>query len=241
MASPESIDERLAVFIRDTELAHRLVHGRADETVQTEGGPLATFARMLAVLRGEADTLFGEFGLRPPFLGDRTTEQINELNEQIAAGESALRIGTTLNALDGPHAGRTFILQGTGTSAAFVPMGATMAEAPLGLSGTPVTSAVEDMPYQGFLVYATGGAPPYSFEVMSGPLQVDAGGFVSWPQPVEGTYPANVIRVIDGLSAIAHLPSFPLTVVAATESLPVGCLFLGDSPLLFGDSFLVLS
>ncbi|SEI83286.1 hypothetical protein SAMN04244579_02163 [Azotobacter beijerinckii] len=54
----ESLSSRVARFEHDLGIAHRIVHGTSDETVETENGPLRTFAKAMADYEAETDTLY---------------------------------------------------------------------------------------------------------------------------------------------------------------------------------------
>lgn len=49
-----TLNDVIAQFTSDTELAHRIVHGDAGTTVTTEGGPVRSFAKL------EGDFLTGQ-------------------------------------------------------------------------------------------------------------------------------------------------------------------------------------
>ena len=95
---------------------------------------------------------------------------------------------------------------------------------PVSISGTPVTSATEDVAYVGFTVSAANGAPPYTFSVSSGALPPGitldpSSGVVSGAPTTVGAYAGIVIRATDAGGDHANLAPFTITVAAASALL----------------------
>lgn len=87
----------------------------------------------------------------------------------------------------------------------------------LEISGTPVTTATQNVAYFGFQVSATGGVPGYTFSVSAGALPTGLSlnadtGVVSGTPTVAGTFAGIVIRVTDDAGTTADLDPFTLTV-----------------------------
>jgi hypothetical protein len=86
----------------------------------------------------------------------------------------------------------------------------------LSISGTPVTSATQNTAYPGFTVSASGGALPYTYSLVgSWPTGISINsstGAISGTPSVNGTFASLSVRVTDGLSHTADLPTFTLTV-----------------------------
>lgn len=92
--------------------------------------------------------------------------------------------------------------------------------APLRVAGTPVLTATQGQPYDGFTVSATGGREPYAFAVQSGALPGgitidDETGEVAGTPTVAGEFADIVLGVTDSDGATASLDPFTLTVGAA--------------------------
>lgn len=92
--------------------------------------------------------------------------------------------------------------------------------APLGISGTPVLTAVQDLPYTGFFVTGGGGLGGYTYSVGSGTLPTgislnSATGEVSGTPTIAGVSTGIVLRVTDGAASTADLASFDITVASA--------------------------
>lgn len=51
MATSQSTNAKIATFIADTEIAHQIVHGGDGATVETEGGPVDSYAKTIKELR----------------------------------------------------------------------------------------------------------------------------------------------------------------------------------------------
>lgn len=105
--------------------------------------------------------------------------------------------------------------------------------AQLEISGTPDTTATTGVPYA-FDVAIVGGLSPYVRTISGQPAgMVFTVSGVSWPDPVEGTYPGIVIGAIDAEGTVVTLPAFTLTVSAAVGILMLdgGVLELDGIPL----------
>ncbi|RWC29855.1 MAG: hypothetical protein EOS70_23490 [Mesorhizobium sp.] len=94
----------------------------------------------------------------------------------------------------------------------------------LEISGTPITTTVEDEAYAGFTVSATGGTAPYAFSVFSGSLPTgislnSSTGAVSGTPTTPGTSTGIVIRVTDDDGTTDDLASFDLEVTEALTPL----------------------
>lgn len=135
--------------------------------------------------------------------------------------------GISMNARTGivagtPTLGGTFantIIQVTdqyGDTATLPPFTMTV-ETPIGVVGAPVTMALQNSPYAGFVVSGVGGIPPYSYSVTAGSLPAGIAlnsttGVVSGTPTGAGTSAGIVITVTDALSETASLPAFSLLV-----------------------------
>lgn len=86
----------------------------------------------------------------------------------------------------------------------------------LSLSGTPVRTAFEDSPYDGFRVEAQDGAPPYAYSLLGNwpdGIGIDpATGIVSGAASDLGTYRELSVEVVDRFGVRARLPQFTLVV-----------------------------
>ncbi|KFB11031.1 putative Ig domain-containing protein [Nitratireductor basaltis] len=87
----------------------------------------------------------------------------------------------------------------------------------LEISGTPVTTATQGMPYAGFTVTSSGGEGEHSYSIASGALPTGINlnastGEVSGTPTVTGTFADIVIRVTDAVGNTADLAPFTLTV-----------------------------
>lgn len=87
---------------------------------------------------------------------------------------------------------------------------------PLAIAGVPVTSATEDSAYAGFAATAAGGTLPYTYSLVgSWPAGLSinsSSGAVSGTPTLAGTYASLSVRVTDGVSATADLPTFTIAV-----------------------------
>lgn len=91
--------------------------------------------------------------------------------------------------------------------------------AALSVSGTPVTTATQNVAYAGFTVAGADGVAPYAYTVHAGTLPtgitLDGGtGDVAGTPTVVETKTGIVIRATDALGATADLPAFQIAVTA---------------------------
>ena len=106
--------------------------------------------------------------------------------------------------------------------------------AQLEISGTPLTTATEGVPYA-FDVTIIGGLTPYTRTISGQPSgMVFTVSGVSWPNPVLGTYSDITVGAIDADGTVVTLPPFSLIVSAAAGVLMLddGVMELDGSPLL---------
>ncbi|MBM2715483.1 hypothetical protein JQK88_30615 [Mesorhizobium caraganae] len=107
----------------------------------------------------------------------------------------------------------------------------------LSLSGTPITTATEDIAYAGFTVTATAGTLPYTYSLVgSWPTGISINsstGVVSGTPTTPGTYASLSVRVTDGVTATADLPSFTITVSvsgATRQAMTLGAYVNSNGP-----------
>lgn len=108
------------------------------------------------------------------------------------------------------------------------------APASLLISGTPVLTATEGQAYDGFIVSASGGVPPYTYSLVGtwpAGISINAStGEVSGTPTETGTFAGLSVRVTDANSDTADLAAFSLTV--SSNSFPVvEARATGDSAL----------
>lgn len=94
----------------------------------------------------------------------------------------------------------------------------------LAISGSPITTATQNIAYAGFTVTASGGTAPYTFSIASGALPtgltLGASGVLPGTPTVSGTFASIVIRVTDSTPVTpqtADLAAFTITVAAAAS------------------------
>lgn len=86
----------------------------------------------------------------------------------------------------------------------------------LSISGTPVTTASQNVAYAGFTATASGGTAPYTYSLVgSWPTGItvnSSNGIVSGTPTVNGSFTGLSVRVTDNLGAVASLANFSITV-----------------------------
>lgn len=93
---------------------------------------------------------------------------------------------------------------------------------PLSISGTPVTTASQNVAYTGFSATAANGTAPYTYSLFAGTLPTgltlnSSTGAVSGTPTVVETQTGIVIRATDALGAHADLASFQIAVTVAVS------------------------